>query len=132
MSLDMNPEVRAQWCAALRSGEYKQTDEALRRLPGDTGGHPEGYCCLGVLIDLYVKDGHSEMIPDPLSEADDPPLVSVWADPSGTLPAPVMEWAGLDSADPVLKAQGGVRASNLNDTFVTFAVIANLIDGGAS
>ncbi len=28
MSLDMDPVVRAQWCAALRSGNYQQTTEA--------------------------------------------------------------------------------------------------------
>lgn len=44
----MDPEVKARWVAALRSGEYKQTKRALRL----DGGH----CCLGVLCDLYAKE----------------------------------------------------------------------------
>lgn len=45
----MNPEVKAEWVAALRSGEYKQTKE---RVLADGRG---GFCCLGVLCDLYAK-----------------------------------------------------------------------------
>lgn len=37
----MNPELKAKWIAALRSGEYKQVTARLRTR--------EGYCCLGVL-----------------------------------------------------------------------------------
>lgn len=43
----MNPEIKAQWVAALRSGEYKQGKRALNR---------DGkFCCLGVLCDLHSK-----------------------------------------------------------------------------
>lgn len=37
----MDAKLKAEWIAALRSGQYKQAREALR--DGD------GYCCLGVL-----------------------------------------------------------------------------------
>lgn len=43
----MNPEIKAQWVAALRSGEYTQTCGHLH--------DNEGFCCLGVLTDLYIK-----------------------------------------------------------------------------
>ena len=38
----MAPELKAQWIAALRSGEYTQGRHALNPAPGY-------YCCLGVL-----------------------------------------------------------------------------------
>lgn len=45
----MNPEIKAQWIAALRSGTYLQGVGALH-VNGD-------YCCLGVLCDLHAKAG---------------------------------------------------------------------------
>lgn len=46
----MNPDLKARWVAALRSGKYKQGYGALRPTE-DT------YCCLGVLCDIYAPDG---------------------------------------------------------------------------
>jgi hypothetical protein len=123
MALDMNPGIRAQWCAALRSGEYAQTDEALRRLE-EENGHPAGYCCLGVLTDLYVKAGNDETYNG---------CANVWE--SDTLTGPVMRWAGLDDDNPWLDGGPGRRraAAEWNDDEgATFAEIADLIDGGAS
>lgn len=40
----MNPEIKAQWIAALRSGSY---DQCIGRLTDGTG-----YCCLGVLREI--------------------------------------------------------------------------------
>lgn len=39
--MPMNPEYKAPWLAALRSGKYKQTQRVLY--------DGSGYCCLGVL-----------------------------------------------------------------------------------
>ena len=44
----MDPELKAKWTAALRSGEYTQTRFRLQR-------PPEGYCCLGVLSCLLGR-----------------------------------------------------------------------------
>jgi len=44
----MNPEVKQKWVNALRSGKYKQAQYNLK------SGY--GYCCLGVLTDLYIKE----------------------------------------------------------------------------
>lgn len=46
----MNPDVKARWVAALRSGVYRQGDA---RVLNDGNG---GFCCLGVLCDLFAKD----------------------------------------------------------------------------
>lgn len=40
----MDPEKKAAWVAALRSGKYPQTKAALRTAAG--------FCCLGVLCDI--------------------------------------------------------------------------------
>ena len=51
--MSMNPELKAKWLAALRSGEYKQAKSVL-----NTG---DSFCCLGVLCDIsgmgrWVRD----------------------------------------------------------------------------
>lgn len=40
----MNPEIKAKWIEALRSGKYKQGRGRLQR--------DGGFCCLGVLCDI--------------------------------------------------------------------------------
>lgn len=47
--------VRAQWTAALRSGQYRQIRGRLRS-SGDDGA-AEGFCCLGVLCDVVAPAG---------------------------------------------------------------------------
>ena len=44
----MNPEVKQKWIDALRSGDYEQGSEKLRGV--------NGYCCLGVLCDIYSRE----------------------------------------------------------------------------
>lgn len=44
----INPEIKARWVAALRSGDHKQSKHALRT--------ENGYCCLGVLTHLLVDE----------------------------------------------------------------------------
>jgi len=45
----MQPDLKAEWVAALRSGKYRQAHQALR--DGDC------YCCLGVLCDVIDPTG---------------------------------------------------------------------------
>jgi hypothetical protein len=45
----MNPELKQKWVTALRSGQRKQAQGVLRRKDG-------GFCCLGVLIDVYQPE----------------------------------------------------------------------------
>jgi hypothetical protein len=49
----MNPEWKAKWLTALRSGKYKQGHGALRCVNGQEITH----CCLGVLGDLMNPNG---------------------------------------------------------------------------
>ena len=40
--------IRDEWCQKLRSGDYKQTQEALHR----AYNNEHSYCCLGVFCDV--------------------------------------------------------------------------------
>lgn len=119
----MNAEIKAQWTAALRSGEYQQTTGYLR----DT----TGYCCLGVLCDLAVKAGKVR------ETHKDPECVCYGVGNSfGSLPDEVLEWAGLDSISPRVLAQPdefdepeNLDLADLNDDYeFGFGRIADLID----
>lgn len=86
----MNQEIKQRWVSALRSGKYQQGQGQLR--------DNNGYCCLGVLCDLWVREGHGrwDLIKD------------MWWVTNGSrsnttytvLPLAVQEWAGLSSESP--------------------------------
>ncbi|MFC4114138.1 hypothetical protein [Nonomuraea zeae] len=118
----MNAEVKADWVAALRSGEYTQAEGKL--FDPETGG----YCCLGVLCNLAEKKG---LIQRQVDEADG----TVWFGPSYTVleDETVRTWAGLDSSNPDLPHPNGDdylpgSAAGLNDNGFTFSQIADLIE----
>jgi len=118
----MNKEIKKKWIDALLSGDYKQTQEYLR--------DDEGYCCLGVLCDIFRKD-HNE---------------AQWVKsgcmfdffPGGnkdyetvTLPRVVVEWAELDSIDPDTtepKIGDSSSLANLNDKGYDFKKIVKVIE----
>jgi hypothetical protein len=131
MPLEMDPEIRARWTAALRSGEIPQVESVLN--------DGQGRCCLGVLCDIAVADG---VVPEPVFDD----LHEVWSYIGSyqLLPDEVTAWAGftaddLDEGDPVVTVQhrdreAGVVApfglAELNDDGWTFGEIADAIDGG--
>jgi len=47
--LKLKPEVKAQWLAALRSGDYEQGHGIMRTLDNK-------FCCLGVLCDVLAPE----------------------------------------------------------------------------
>ncbi len=117
----MNEEIKRAWLTALRSGEYQQGRQALRR--------DNAFCCLGILCDLHRKAG--------LGEWHDGKTETYYdGDPSG-LSRSVQAWAELDGRYPLI---GGVDIAELNDgaegddeKFPTilphsFAEIADLIE----
>lgn len=85
-SLIMDQDVKAKWVKALRSGEYKQA-RGMMRVDGDTEGE-YGYCCLGVLCDLYANQFN-----------DDFDYVVGGNFETDTLPAEVAEWAGFNEGN---------------------------------
>lgn len=83
----MDRNRKAQWVAALRSGEYPQGYGAL--------WNNKGYCCLGVLTDLAVKAGIGTWIVPP-----NDPKGYVYEDVEGIgwtayLPTEVKAWADM-------------------------------------
>lgn len=128
----MDPDVKQRWIAALRFREYPQTTGRLRSY--------EGYCCLGVLCDLYDSSGWTQTdFRSGYSFQD----VAITA-----LPAQVFLWAGLDSDNPEISvteavynevlgadldsgsdhAERVVSLADLNDIHWTFDRIADVIE----
>jgi hypothetical protein len=126
----MKPEVKAQWIAALRNGEYQQGQMSLSK---------DGkFCCLGVLCDLAVKAG---VIPAPSTRNTLGDDLYGTEDKCDVLPAEVKVWAGLVEANPGVdmdQAPAGTRAlecaagkeslAGVNDSGTPFALIADIID----
>ena len=107
-----------KWLEALRSGKYKQAKGVLKSSDG-------GYCCLGVVCELYRKTRKKGFI-----HWDDEGFFHVGDRNSRlTLPVPVMNWLGLNSH------RGEVTSTNClpayNDEGKTFAEMADIIEQNA-
>ena len=124
----MRKEIAEKWVAALRSGEYEQTAGFLQTR--------EGYCCLGVLCDLHLREtGRGEWGPPGMGGSlytqcyrDD-----LGVDGEYTPPPGVREWADMEE-DPGVRVRhpdGSVELEelvNLNDDGFSFAQLADLIE----
>lgn len=154
--MGMNPEIKAQWIAALRSGEYQQGRKCLTTITAEGDKH----CCLGVLCDLASKAAIGLEI-STRAEHDNREGEEVelrtYDEHQGQLPGRVVVWAGLENArvfsdtdatvqntheyaigwatvEPCDNCSGGshtetVTLSSLNDEdHKTFAEIADLIE----
>jgi hypothetical protein len=112
----MNAKVKKLWLKALRSGKFPQAQTALRVVE-----HHEvvGYCCLGVLCEVYRRSTkHGKWI---YSTFNIDGLESM-----SQLPDPVREWAGLELNNPKL---GRIASAiSLNDNGKSFAFIADRIE----
>lgn len=87
----MNPDIKAEWVAALRSGDYLQGRGQLHSfILNDDGSKESRFCCLGVLSDLAVKAGACDTVD--LGNQ----IGFGRSRGTGTLPHEVREWAGLD------------------------------------
>ena len=107
----MNEQVKEKWLNALRSGDYKQTKSCLHK--GD------GFCCLGVLCDLYGKEHNVEW------KLVDAGIYYEFQDKKAILPLSVIEWAGVEDDNPEICE---TPLSRLNDTGYTFNEIADIIE----
>ncbi len=126
----MNPEIKQKWVDALRSGEYEQGNGKLYS--------GQGYCCLGVLCDLYSKENNlkwefrgddvikteDEVVPSQLQKCD----YFYFDDESEFLPNSVQEWAQLSVNNPQVKVE--VEEETEEEAFFYFDEIANLNDVG--
>lgn len=100
---EQQAEHRRAWVKALRSGKYKQAVGSLQ--------NDEGFCCLGVACDVYLKSGDAPKTAKwdnfdfqfkaprkPKETADGVFLVSDHTCDSD-LPPTVQDWLGLSSVD---------------------------------
>ena len=122
----MNPEVKQKWIDALRSGKYEQGSEKLRSV--------SGYCCLGVLCDLYAQEHNTEWEFRGNEETNLQPQDYWYFDKeSEFLPESVMNWAKL-FRNPMLRIEDddmfevNEEVSTLNDEGYSFSTIADLIE----
>ena len=125
----MNPEIKAKWIEALRSGDYQQGGGRLR------GGNDQ-FCCLGVLCDIAAN---SEGVDVRVTQVElDQPCDCEMCEKGpdylyngcdGYLPIEVVNWSGLGYVNPEVTVGGDRRTlSYLNDGGYTFGQIAELIE----
>lgn len=135
--MPFNPEIKAQWLHALRSGEYAQGQGHLR-------SKEDKFCCLGVLTDLAVEAGVAEWtlteshffgslfaVEEVLCEGtSDERLAMNYL----TATPRVLEWAGLDEAESRSFGSAGYISGLekslawMNDAGMTFNEIADIIE----
>lgn len=105
-----NPIEMAQlWVGALRSGEYTQTKDQLRK--SDEEGQ-FSYCCLGVLCDLVAKNGGEPWFDDEKYGRNEA---------THFLPTEIERWIGLSG-------QFSTKLITLNDNDTPFVEIADRIE----
>ena len=112
----MNSQIKERWVRALRSGQYEQTKGILH--------NNQGYCCLGVLCDLYAKEHDVEW-----QEPHEDNSFYTMNGCGSTLPDVVVEWADVEDTSPDVTFKGRVISlANLNDSGKTFDQIAQVIE----
>ena len=128
----MNTQIKQKWIDALRSGKYEQGSEKLRTVTG--------YCCLGVLCDLYSQDHNTQWDFRGNEETNLQPM-DYWyfGDQSEFLPESVMNWAELKTHNPTVRVDVEDNEdednwsytdhlSDVNDSGYNFSQIANIIE----
>jgi hypothetical protein len=117
----MRKDIADMWVSALRSGEYAQTKQFLRK-----GG---GFCCLGVLCDLHQRRTNAGEWEDVEGRLEAAYVCSLDEDNYSRtcLPEDVYEWA--DCAPDPSAAEVGLPLAVLNDDHgYTFDLLADLIE----
>jgi hypothetical protein len=109
----MNPQIKQKWVDALRSGEYQQGQCYLRT--------NSGFCCLGVLCDLYGKENNVEW-----NLANNGHNYK-FQEFESYLPSSVMKWADLEYCNPPVNDEESTLV-RLNDSGSTFEQIADVIE----
>ena len=102
----MNKRVKKLWVKALRSGEFVQGYNQLKRGRDKSAS----YCCLGVLCEVAKREG----------------VIRAYRGGDGFPSAKVLEWAGLERSNPRMPR---ISATRFNDTLKKpFTYIADRIE----
>jgi hypothetical protein len=128
----MNTQIKQKWIDALRSDKYEQGSDKLRSVTG--------YCCLGVLCDLYSQE-HNVKWKFIGNDETNLQLMDYWYfdEESEFLPESVMNWAELKTPNPNVRVYVEDNEdednwyytdelSNINDSGYNFSQIANIIE----
>ena len=119
--MKMDVDKKALWLHALRSGAYVQGTGYLKRTMSDGSCQ---HCCLGVLIEVAIKDGvklHTRAIRDEYGCH-----VHEYDFLTGGLPNAIVNWAGLTARTVVMS---DYSAADWNDKFgKSFIEIADMIE----
>lgn len=117
----MKTVIANLWAEALISGDYPQGTKKLRALAG--------FCCLGVLCDLYRKETDKGEWIKPsqvyIGEEDYYKFALDKQIDKTCIPAAVQEWAGLE--DCVGSLGAGNSLIQMNDSGSSFKEIAEII-----
>ncbi len=115
----MKPEIKAKWVAALRSGEYEQTQGQLRE---ETIGGKTSFCCLGVLCNLHAQS-HPKI-------AATQSLHDTYLGHHADLPLQVVKWAGLHNEGGAEVVINGEKSPlwDHNDNGVSIERLASAIE----
>lgn len=124
----MNTQIKQKWIDALLSGKYEQCSEKLRSVTG--------YCCLGVLCDLYSQEHNVKWEFRGNEETNLQPMYYWYFDgDSELLPESVMNWAELKTHNPTVRVhcvdsddEYTNDIASVNDSGCTFSRIASLIE----
>jgi hypothetical protein len=120
----MNQQIKKLWVDALRSGEYEQGQECLKREEESGAKH----CCLGVLCELYEKEVGGLEITSVMAGGR---KFYRFEGRNDFLPMKVAKWAGLTKGDPdVMPLADGrfTSVADLNDEGKSFLEIADVIE----
>lgn len=120
----MNKQVLSDWLSVLRGGKTRQIQRYLHAA--------DGYCCLGVLVNLYLQEHGQDWYTTEAYDDDSDTNSHVYGfdNEIGILPPDVVRWAGLSSEDPFVRVNGNhYRLSFLNDNLrMNLEEIANVIE----
>lgn len=125
----MDRHIKERWIEALRSGQYKQGTGLMRNSQNE-------FCALGVLCDVYVRDGLGSW-EKPTPDATHPDSWQMHAPYSVESemfpPTAVARWAGFEDRMPFLHTDDGPEPVYvLNDNGVSFELLADLIEADSS
>lgn len=133
IALTMRADIKAEWLADLRSGEYEQATGVLKSGSGRM-------CCLGVLANILAKRGIGFWTDDDnrtFKMAQQKGIFNANNIESRTiLPPAAQRWLGLSESfggsgllAGFLDDDGAIEElAGLNDSRFTFARIADIID----
>lgn len=122
----MDAEIKKLWQDALLSGDYKQGAGCLRN-------NEDGYCCLGVLADIYIKrqDSIKWEQENNLEYFKNKYVITGLGNtrPWSYLPSEIAMWSGLNDENPSVMIDGEKTFLAVkNDAGASFKEIAELIN----